>query len=140
LARRSETFSHAETGSLLPRLWADVVFDYVKIKNAEQVWPMRRPVALYIFALLTFACSTPTLPDPPPGAIRVTGTVHFYTLEGGFWAVQGDDRVIYDPLNGLPLAFQRENLRVVMIATARNDLAGVHMVGPIVEVLQIQRL
>lgn len=91
-----------------------------------------------LLLLLISACSSPTAPDVPPGAIRVTGTVHFYTLEGGFWAVRGDDGMTYDPLNGLAPAYQRENLRVTMIAKVRNDMASIHMVGQIVEILSIQ--
>ena len=35
------------------------------------------------------------------GAIRVNGTVQYFNLEGGFWAVRGDDGVTYDPIAGL---------------------------------------
>lgn len=89
-------------------------------------------------AIFSAACSSPTAPGVPPGAIQVSGTVRYFTLEGGFWAVQGDDGVTYDPMNGLAPAFQRENLKVTLVARVRNDMAGIHMVGPIVEVLSIQ--
>ena len=71
------------------------------------------------------------------GAIQVNGTVRHFTLEGGFWAVRGDDGVTYDPMNGLAPEFERENLRVIMVAKVRDDVGGIHMVGPIVEVLSI---
>jgi hypothetical protein len=101
---------------------------------------MGRFLICSLLALTISACSSPTEPDVPSGAIRVTGTVHYYTLEGGFWAVRGDDGVTYDPMNGLTSAFQREHLRVSMIAKVRNDMGGFHMVGPIVEILSIQPL
>ena len=88
--------------------------------------------------ILSAACSSPTAPQVPPGAIQVTGTVRYFTLEGGFWAVRGDDGVTYDPMNGLASEFQRDNLRVTLVAKVRNDMGGIHMVGPIVEVLSIQ--
>ena len=88
--------------------------------------------------ILLAACSSPTAPQVPPGAIQVTGTVRYFTLEGGFWAVRGDDGVTYDPMNGLAPEFQRENLRVTLVAKVRSDIGGIHMVGPIVEVLSIQ--
>ncbi len=72
--------------------------------------------------------------------VRVNGTVHYYTIEGGFWAVRGDDSTTYDPLGGLPLAFQHEGLRVFLEAKVRSDLGGVHQVGPIVEIITIRRL
>lgn len=100
---------------------------------------MGRFVISLLLVLTISACSLPTAPDVPPGAIRITGTVHFYTLEGGFWAVRGDDGTTYDPLNLAP-AYQRENLRVSMVAKVRNDMASFHMVGQIVEILSIQPL
>jgi hypothetical protein len=69
--------------------------------------------------------------------MRVDGTVHYFNLEGGFWAIRGDDGVTYDPMNGLDPSFQRENLRVTLVAKLRNDMGGIHMVGPIVEVISI---
>lgn len=74
----------------------------------------------------------------PPGAIQINGSVRYLTIEGGFWAVRGDDGVTYDPMNGLSSEYQRENLRVTLVAKVRNDVGGIHMVGPIVEVLSIQ--
>lgn len=94
--------------------------------------------SLVAATILSAACGSPTAPAIPDGAIRVEGTVRYFTLEGGFWAVRGDDGVTYDPMNGLPAEYQRENLRVTLIAKIRNDIAGIHMVGPIVEVLSIQ--
>jgi hypothetical protein len=90
--------------------------------------------------VLCVSCSSPTTPDVPPGAVRVDGNVHFYSFEGGFWAIHGDDSVIYDPVDGLPSTFQRENLRVSAVLRIRNDLAGFHMAGPIVEIISIVRL
>jgi hypothetical protein len=97
-------------------------------------------VALAVLLMLVAACgSSPTAPEVPAGAIQVNGTVRHFALEGGFWAVRGDDGVTYDPMNGLATEFQRENLRVIMVAKIRDDLGGIHMVGPIVEVLSIAR-
>jgi hypothetical protein len=41
-------------------------------------------------------------------------------------------------MNGLAPQYQRENLRVTLVAKVRDDIGGVHMVWPIVEVLSIQ--
>jgi hypothetical protein len=94
-------------------------------------------VALCVSAL---ACGSPTSPSVPAGATRVTGTVQFVSLEGGFWAIRGDDGVTYDPKDGLPSAFQRDGMRVTAIIRTRTDLGGIHMVGPIVELLEIKTL
>jgi len=97
-------------------------------------------VRTFVIAALicSAACASPTAPQVPPGAIHVNGTVRYFTLEGGFWAVRGDDGVTYDPMNGLASEFQRDNLRVTLVAKVRSDMGGIHMVGPIVEVLSIQ--
>lgn len=86
------------------------------------------------------ACDSPTEPSVPAGAMRITGAVHFFNLEGGFWAIRGDDGVTYDPKDGLIPAFQRDGLRVSAIVNVRSDLGGIHMVGPIVEILDIRAL
>jgi hypothetical protein len=99
-----------------------------------------RGLASMALLMLAVGCSSsPIAPDLPAGAIQVNGTVRHFALEGGFWAVRGDDGVTYDPMNGLASEFQRENLRVIMVAKVRDDLGGIHMVGPIVEVLSITR-
>ena len=41
-------------------------------------------------------------------------------------------------MNGSLAPFQRDNLPVTLVAKVRNDMGGVHMVGPIVEVISIQ--
>ena len=75
-----------------------------------------------------------------PDSLCVLGTVHYYTFEGGCWAVRGDDGITYDPLGGLPAEFQRDGLRVRLEATLRPDMASFHMAGPIVEIISIRRL
>lgn len=103
----------------------------------------------FVAAFLLFAglrCSDLTAPAPGCAALRieggicVNGTVHYYTIEGGFWAVAGDDHTTYDPLGGLPAAFQREGLRVQLQARIRNDLISFHMVGPIIQIIDIREL
>ena len=102
---------------------------------------MTKLAPLLALWLVLLACASPGSPDTVPiGAIKVVGTVHHYTIEGGFWAVRGDDGVTYDAMGGLPADFQQENLRVSMIARVRSDLAGIHMVGPIVEIIRIQKI
>ena len=97
---------------------------------------MRALPVLLVFAVVS--CASPTEPTVPDGAFRVNGIVQYFNLEGGFWAVRGEDGVTYDPMNGLAPSFQRENLRVTLVARPRNDVGGIHMVGPIVEVISIQ--
>jgi hypothetical protein len=98
-----------------------------------------RVAAVILLATLLSACGSPTAPADPD-VVRVNGTVRFMTFEGGFWAVRGDDNVTYDPLNGLPAAFQIEGLRVRLEARPKPDAASIHMAGPIVEIVTIAKI
>jgi hypothetical protein len=81
------------------------------------------------------------VPTPVAGLvgtqIRIAGTVRYYALEGGFYGIQGDDAVTYDPTN-LPPAFRKEGLRVEAVARRRDDMMGIHQVGPIVDLERIR--
>lgn len=94
-------------------------------------------------ALVTACDSSPTATvatSCPADAVCVTGTVRYITLEGGFWAVRGDDGTTYDPLGGLPQDFQQDGLRVRLDARIRTGVGSFHMVGPVVEILALRRL
>jgi hypothetical protein len=89
------------------------------------------------------ACGTSAGPNGKtigPNVVQVTGTVRHYALEGGFWAIRGDDSTTYDPLGGLSPSFQQEGLRVRLKANLRTDMASTHMVGPIVEIVSIEAI
>jgi len=100
----------------------------------------RRAFALSVvlFALVGCGESGADWVVPSPAAeevgqqIHLTGQVRYYDLEGGFYAIRGDDGVTYDPTN-LPEEFQRDGLRVEAQARRRDDLSGIHQVGPIVQ-------
>ena len=103
---------------------------------------MRLRAAFVLLLLITIAlpaCRHPVAPKDP-NLVTVNGTVRFITFEGGFWAIRGDDNVTYDPLGGLPAAFQSEGLRVRIEARRRNDMASIHMAGPIIEIISINKL
>lgn len=97
----------------------------------------------FLFCCVTLACQEPlgsAAQDAPRGTTKVVGTVVYIDLEGGFWAVKGDDGVTYDPVDGLPAAFRKQNLRVSMVVRMRPDLVGTHQVGPLVEIVQIEAI
>ncbi|MHC4931669.1 MAG: hypothetical protein ACYTGV_05710 [Planctomycetota bacterium] len=77
---------------------------------------------------------------PPMGAAVVfDGTVHFIDLEGGFFAILGDDGGRYDPLD-LPVRFAQEGLRVRVVARIRRDLASAHMWGELIDIESVELL
>ena len=67
----------------------------------------------------------------------IAGVVRHVELEGGFFAIRGDDSVTYDPIN-LPELFRRDGLRVEAIARRRDDMMSIRQVGPIVELERIR--
>lgn len=69
--------------------------------------------------------------------VRITGVVSHVELEGGFYAIQGDDGVTYDPTN-LPPEFQKDGLKVEAEARRRDDMMGIHQAGPIVQLVRIR--
>lgn len=75
--------------------------------------------------------------EPGGTTIRIVGTVRRVELEGGFFAIAGNDGVSYDPTN-LPAQFRKDGLAVEADARRRDDVAGIHMAGPIVELLRIR--
>jgi len=100
-------------------------------------------------AVVLTACSGHTLPSTSadcsaftpssPDIVCVTGTVRYFGFEGGFWAVRGDNDTTYDPLDAMPAPFRREGLRVRVEGRIRH-LFSFHMAGPIIEILEIERL
>ena len=82
--------------------------------------------------------------SPAPAAesvgprIHITGIVRRFELEGGFFAIRGDDSVTYNPTN-LPAEFQQDGLAVEADARRRDDMASIHQVGPLVQLERIRR-
>ncbi len=92
-----------------------------------------RSVLMLVGLLCTSACGSITGNDQTR---NVTATVRFMPIEGGFYALRGDDSVTYDPRN-LPKLFQVDGMRVHSRLNVRSDLGGIHMVGPIVDIVDI---
>lgn len=75
--------------------------------------------------------------DKPVGDIvKIRGTVVHKDVEGGFFAIESDDGRVYDPIN-LPDRFKKHGLKVNVTAKLRNDMGSIHMVGDIVEIVEI---
>jgi len=92
---------------------------------------MKALLSILAFAAIV-ACSSSTGP-----LMHTNATVHFNPIEGGFYELVSDaDGVHYDPTN-LPDCYKEEGLRVEVTFKVRNDLGGVHMAGPIVDIKSI---
>jgi hypothetical protein len=96
-------------------------------------------------SLLLAACGkagddwvTATPPADATGSgMTITGVVRHVELEGGFYAIRGDDSVTYNPTN-LPADFQKDGLAVEAVVRPRKDVLSIRQVGTIVEVERIR--
>ncbi len=73
---------------------------------------------------------------PPKGTFEIMGTVAYKNIEGGFFAIDGDDGRKYDPIN-LPESFRKDGLKVKVTARLRRDAVSIHMYGSIIDVVNI---
>ena len=77
---------------------------------------------------------TPAVPDAD--TFTIVGTVVHKNLEGGFFAIDGDDGSKYNPM-GLPEDFQKNGLKVEVVARLKTDAMSIHMYGSIIEIVDI---
>lgn len=75
---------------------------------------------------------------PLCGKVRVTGTVVYVPLEGGFFGILGDNGVQYEPVN-LPEEFRVDGLRVVFVAE-HVEGASIFMWGELIRLIEIEAL
>ena len=68
--------------------------------------------------------------------VKFRGTIVHKDVEGGFFAIESDDGRVYDPIN-LPDRFKKHDLKVNVSAKLRNDMGSIHMVGDIIEIVEI---
>ena len=76
---------------------------------------------------------------PNQDVVVGVGHIAFLDLEGGFYAIESDDGVTYDP-QSLPDGFKIDGLRVRFTVRIVTGVFGIHQAGPIVEVLDIREL
>ncbi len=76
----------------------------------------------------------PTIPSAD--TFEIQGTIVHMNIEGGFFAIDGDDGSKYDPVS-LPESFRKNGLKVKVTARLRKDAISFHMYGAIIEVVNI---
>jgi hypothetical protein len=74
-----------------------------------------------------------------PQYARGIGTIEYVDQEGGFFALRAQDGTLYDPTN-LPDGFQVDGIRVYYTVRIVPGAASIHMIGPVVEIIDISRL
>ncbi|BBO71285.1 hypothetical protein DSCA_52150 [Desulfosarcina alkanivorans] len=82
----------------------------------------------------------PSLSESPgcPGSdpFEIQGTIVRKDMEGGFYAIDGDDGRNYYPAN-LSESFRKDGLKVSVTARLKKDAMGIHMYGTTIEVVKI---
>ena len=71
--------------------------------------------------------------------MKITGTVVYQELEGGFWGIVGDDNMQYEPVSELPRAVQVNNSRIEALLEPA-DVISFKMWGQPVYIRSIKRL
>ncbi|MFQ5485172.1 MAG: hypothetical protein ACE5DO_07545 [Desulfobacterales bacterium] len=80
--------------------------------------------------------SSESTPAPPADSFEIVGTVTYRNIEGGFYAIDGDDGSKYDPVN-LPESFRKDGLKVKVKARLKTDAVSLHMYGSIIDIVNI---
>ena len=100
-------------------------------------------LALFSWTILS-GCSTAGPPVEAPAAetarnevIRITGTVVFVPVEGGFFGILAEDGRRYDPRD-LPERMRRDGLKVKVEARPMTGAIGYHMWGTAIEIVHIE--
>lgn len=83
----------------------------------------------------TASAESPTMPIAED-TFEIMGTVTYKHIEGGFYAIDGDDGRKYDPIN-LSDSFRKDGLKVKVTARLKKDAMSFHMYGAIIEVVNI---
>jgi hypothetical protein len=73
-----------------------------------------------------------------PDEFQMKGTVVYEEIEGGFFAIHGEDGQTYNPVD-LPDAFRKDGMEVQFRARPSRDALSFHMYGTTVEIVEIKR-
>ena len=71
-----------------------------------------------------------------PSTFEIQGTVVHKNLEGGFYAIDGDDGRKFVPIN-LSERFMKDGLKVKVTARPKRDTMSFRMYGEIIEIVEI---
>ena len=85
------------------------------------------------------AMTDTTSMTPPAGEITIEGVVTKVPVEGGCWVIKTADGTQYEPTVLVEdLRVEGEKVRAVVVA--RPNMTSVCMVGPMVEIVRIERM
>ena len=70
--------------------------------------------------------------------LKIYGHVVYYTIEGGFYAINEESDKVYEPIH-LPERFQIDGLKVYVEAKRRTDLGSRRQVGEVIQISTIKQ-
>ncbi len=71
--------------------------------------------------------------------IERTGTIKYFSFEGGFFGIAGDDGMNYDPIN-LGQTYKKDNLKIKFKGKIRTDIMSTRNWGTSIEISDIEEL
>jgi hypothetical protein len=90
---------------------------------------------IYILFFI-FICSTGIIYAQ---TFESSGTVKYFSLEGGFFGITGDNGVNYDPMN-LGKEFCMDGLKIQFTGKIRDDIMSTRNWGTIIEIISVQKM
>jgi hypothetical protein len=70
------------------------------------------------------------------GPVSIIGTIKYVSNNGGFYVIEGDDNVIYDPIN-LEQEYKVDGLLITAISFIRDDIESTYMNSTKIEIAGI---
>lgn len=101
---------------------------------------MMKILAVLIFSAIVVlqSCNSTGHDELSSGnTIRISATVSYISLEGGFWGLISEDGDNYQPVN-LGKEFRKDGLKVEVWARVIEDTADFRMWGKRIEILEIE--
>ncbi len=96
----------------------------------------------FFSSVVAIQCSSTTKPvihNSTSDIIQIEGIVRYLQFEGGFYGIIGDDGEKYKPMNLEP-QFEVDGLKVKVRARMVKGLAGIHMWGKFIEIMEIEKM
>jgi hypothetical protein len=91
---------------------------------------------LILAATSNYECQVNTLTGT--GEFRIFGTIRFVSIEGGCWALDGDNGRRYElRTDQVPEQLRRDGTRVTILGVQRDDWTGVCRVGRMLDLMQV---
>lgn len=109
-------------------------------KGKEGAKSMQRALLIALLVIPFIACAGSSNGGKEHAkTLRFDGAVRHVFIEGGGWLIQADSKQLYQPVK-LDQDFQKDGLRVRVVAKTAPDMASTLMMGQIIRIQKIERI